>query len=223
MRPRIVDKLGSPVSPMGGEGIFFVFFGSLGLAGPESAPLIPGRPAARRNFVKALKAAVAFWRVVRGSRAVFDREWFSRMGVFPNGLKRSCVRTSHETSPLLCATGAPRAITVSVRQQRTTLCQPGPLAWAATWEMPLPSVPQSPWRLLSSESGVRLRPPNRPWVTLEWPRRRQGAQRVSLEESDQFGLGQLSHLFRGQVLGGGVARPTPYWLAAASIAGRSAP
>ena len=118
MRPRIVDKLGSPALSMGREGIFFVFFGSLVSSGPESAPLIHGRPAARRNFVKVLNAAVAFWRVVRGLRAVFDGGWFSRMGVFPNGLKRSCVRTSHKKSPLLlkemgtvcdrCAASVPR-------------------------------------------------------------------------------------------------------------------
>ena len=41
--------------------------------------------------MKVVEAEVAFWRVVRGSRAVFDGDWFSRIGVFRASFRRSCL------------------------------------------------------------------------------------------------------------------------------------
>ena len=72
---KIADKLGSAVLPMVAEGVFFAFPGAFSLLAPESVSPVAGRPAVRRNYVEIAKAAAAFWRLARGSRAVFDRYW----------------------------------------------------------------------------------------------------------------------------------------------------
>ena len=78
-----------------------------------------------------VKAAVAFWHVVRESRAVFDTDWSPRMGVFWPGLMRSCVHSSSEKSPLLFA-------------DMRSFCVRGAAGWAdlrlATLSYDLPSV-----------------------------------------------------------------------------------
>ena len=48
-----------------------------------------------------VKAALAYWHVVRGERAVFDDQRTPRMGVFSAGIKRSRVHVALEKSPLL--------------------------------------------------------------------------------------------------------------------------
>ena len=71
------------------------------MLGPKTPSHVTSQPGVRWNYVKLVKAAIAYWRVVRGERAVFDAEWTPRMGVFWPGVKRSCVRSTSEELPLL--------------------------------------------------------------------------------------------------------------------------
>ena len=71
------------------------------LLGPKSPSPVSAQPGVRWSYVNLVKAAVAFWHVVRGKRAVLDADWTPRMGVFWAGIKRSCVHGSVEKSPQL--------------------------------------------------------------------------------------------------------------------------
>ena len=57
----------------------------------------------RWSHVKLVKAAVAFWHVVRWKRAIFDDEWPPRVGAFWCGIKRWCVRATLGEMPLWLA------------------------------------------------------------------------------------------------------------------------
>ena len=48
-----------------------------------------------------VKAAIAYWHVARGERAVFDEHWTPRMGALRASIKRACIHVSVEKSPLL--------------------------------------------------------------------------------------------------------------------------
>ena len=80
--PKFAAKSGSQMLPMSPEGAFCAFFSAVVLLGPKTASSVSAQPAVRWSYVKLVKAAVAFWRIVRGLRAVYDREVFPRMGVF---------------------------------------------------------------------------------------------------------------------------------------------
>ena len=69
-------KLCSKVWPMSSEDVFYAFFSAVVLLGPKTALSVSVQPAVRWGYVKLVKAAVAYWHVARGSRAVFDCEWF---------------------------------------------------------------------------------------------------------------------------------------------------
>ena len=71
------------------------------MLGPKSASPVTPQQGVRWNYVKLVRAAVAYWRVVRGERALFDVEWAPRMGVFWPGAKRSCIHSTLEKIPLL--------------------------------------------------------------------------------------------------------------------------
>ena len=83
--PKVTLKLGSQVLPMCAEAQFFAFFGAVLLLGPKSSSPASPQPGARWNYVKLVNAAVAYWCVARGTRAVFDGEWSQRMGFFSVG------------------------------------------------------------------------------------------------------------------------------------------
>ena len=83
--PKVTLKLGSRVLPMRAEAQFFAFFGAALLLGPKLSSPASSQPGARWNYVKLVNAAVAYWCVARGTRAVFDGEWSPRMGFFPVG------------------------------------------------------------------------------------------------------------------------------------------
>ena len=100
MAPRVAEKMGSPVLPMETAKAFFAFFGAAVLLGPKTPPPTACQLAARWNYVKLVKAAVAFWRAARCSRAIFDVEWAPRMGALRAGISRSCVHVSQEKPPL---------------------------------------------------------------------------------------------------------------------------
>ena len=93
-----------------------------------------------------VKAAVAFWHVVRESRAVFDTDWSPRMGVFWPGLMRSCVHSSSEKSPLLFA-------------DMRSFCVRGAAGWAglrqATSSDDLPAVGTELGRPVAVPTGVK--------------------------------------------------------------------
>ena len=78
--PKVTLKLGSAVLPMRTDAQFFSFFGAVLMLGPKSASPVTSHQGVRWNYVKLVKAAVAYWRVVRGDRAFFDAEWTPRMG-----------------------------------------------------------------------------------------------------------------------------------------------
>ena len=80
---------------------FYAFFGAVVLLGPSTASSVSAQTAVRRSYVKLVKAAAAYWRVARGSRAAYDCGWSPRMGVFWPGIRRSCVRVPVEKVPLL--------------------------------------------------------------------------------------------------------------------------
>ena len=101
MVPKVTLKLGSAVLPMRTEAQFFAFFGGVLMLGPKTASPVTSQPGVRWNYVKLVKAAAAYWRVVRGERAVFDIEWTPRMGVFWSGIKRSSVHSTAEKVPLM--------------------------------------------------------------------------------------------------------------------------
>ena len=71
------------------------------MLGPKTTSPVTSQPGARWNYIKLVKAAVAYWHVVRGERAVVDVEWTPRAGVFWSGVKRSCVHSTLEEAPLL--------------------------------------------------------------------------------------------------------------------------
>ena len=98
--PKVTAKLSSCVLPMESEGAFYAFFTAALLQGPKSLSSATRQPAVRWSYVKLVKAAVAFWHVVRGKRAIFDTEWFPRMGALRAGIKCSYVRATSEKSPL---------------------------------------------------------------------------------------------------------------------------
>ena len=97
--PKVMAKLGSAVLPMGTEAQFLSFFGAVLMLGPKTQSPATSQPGVRWSYVKLVKAAVAYWHVVRGERAVFDAEWTPRMGVFWPGVKRSCVHATSEKLP----------------------------------------------------------------------------------------------------------------------------
>ena len=99
--PKVMAKLGSAVLPMSTEAQFLSFFGAVLILGPKTPSHVTSQPAVRWNYAKLVKAAVAYWHVVRGERAAFDAEWTPRMGVFWSGVKRSCVHSTSEKLPLL--------------------------------------------------------------------------------------------------------------------------
>ena len=71
------------------------------MIGPKTASPVTSQPGVRWNYVKLVKAAVAYWHVVRGERAVFDVEWTPRMGVFWSGIKRPSVHSTTGKAPLM--------------------------------------------------------------------------------------------------------------------------
>ena len=73
--PKVTLKLGSHVLSMCAGAQFFAFFGAVFLLGPKSSSPASSQPGARWIYVKLVKAAAAYWRVVGGERAVFDGEW----------------------------------------------------------------------------------------------------------------------------------------------------
>ena len=99
--PKVTANLGSSALPMSPEDVFYAFFSAAVMLGPKTASPVSVHPAGRWSYVKLVKAAAAYWHVVRGSRAVFDCEGSPRMGVVWSGIKRSCVHVSTETDPLL--------------------------------------------------------------------------------------------------------------------------
>ena len=99
--PKVSAKLSLRVLPMGSRGAFYAVLAAVWLLGPKSPSSVTGQPAVRWSYVKLVKAAAAFWHVLRGKRAIFEDEWSPRMGVFWNGIKRSRVRATSEKSPLL--------------------------------------------------------------------------------------------------------------------------
>ena len=86
---------------MSSEDVFYAFLSAVVSPGPNAASSVSVQLAVRRSYVKLLKAAVAYWHVVRGSRAVFACEWSPRMVVFCSGITRFCVHASMEKVPLL--------------------------------------------------------------------------------------------------------------------------
>ena len=99
--PKVMRKLGSHVVPMRSEAQFYSFFEAVVMLGPKSTSPVTSQQAARRKYVKLVKAAVAYWHVVRGERANFNAEWSPRVGVFWSGFKRSCIHSTLEKAPLL--------------------------------------------------------------------------------------------------------------------------
>ena len=79
---KVMLKLGSVVLPMRAEAQFYSFFGTALMLGPNSASPLTSHRGVRWNYVKLVKAALAYWHVVRGERAIFDVERTPRMGVF---------------------------------------------------------------------------------------------------------------------------------------------
>ena len=67
---------------MRAEAQFFAFFGAVLLLGPKSSSPVSSQPGVRWSYVKLVKAAATYWRVVRGTRAAFGGEWSPRMGRF---------------------------------------------------------------------------------------------------------------------------------------------
>ena len=64
--PKVMRKLGSHVAPMRAEAQFYSFFGAVVMLGPKSASPVTSQQEARWNYVKLVKAAIAYWHVVRG-------------------------------------------------------------------------------------------------------------------------------------------------------------
>ena len=85
------------------ESKFLSFFGAVVMLGPKSPAPPSGHPPVCWSYVKPVKAAGAFWRWVRGARAVFDVGRPPRCGVFGAGSTRSCVHHAVERAPLLLA------------------------------------------------------------------------------------------------------------------------
>ena len=74
MPPRSADRLGSAVFPKVAEDLFSAIFGVPSLFALKSVSPVTGQPMVRWDCVKLAKAASAFWRVARVSRAVFDED-----------------------------------------------------------------------------------------------------------------------------------------------------
>ena len=100
---QVTAKLSLRVLRMDSEGVFYALFTAVVLLGPKSPSPLSGQPAVRWNYVKLVTEAVAFWRVVRGMRAVFDAEWPPRTGAVWAGFRRPCIHASSEISPRLLA------------------------------------------------------------------------------------------------------------------------
>ena len=77
--PKVTVMLGSQVLPMVSAAQFVSFFCSAILLGPKSPPPVSAQPGVRWLYVKLVEAAVAYWQVARGGRAVFDSCWAPRM------------------------------------------------------------------------------------------------------------------------------------------------
>ena len=101
--PKGSAMLSSCALPMESEGVLYACFVAALLLGPKSPSAVTGQSAVRRSYVVLATAAVAFRHVVRGKRAIFGDEWPPRMGVFWNGIKRSCVHATPGKLPLLSA------------------------------------------------------------------------------------------------------------------------
>ena len=98
--PKVTLKLGSAVLPMRTEAQFPSFFGAVLMIGPESASPVTSQQGVTSNFVKLVKAAVAFWHVVRGDRAFFDAEWTPRIGIFWYGVKKVAFPLDNGKNPV---------------------------------------------------------------------------------------------------------------------------
>ena len=96
--PRFTAKLGSQVLPMSPGDLFFASFVVIAILIPRAASSVSAQPAISWSYVKLVKAAVAYWRVARGLRAVFDAEGSARIRVFWPGIERS---RGHGKSPRL--------------------------------------------------------------------------------------------------------------------------
>ena len=91
--PKVVAKLGSLVLPMDSGSISCAFSGAVASLGPKSPSPVMGQSAVRWSCVELVKASAAFWRVIRGTRAVFDTDWTPRIGAPWASIKRSCAQT----------------------------------------------------------------------------------------------------------------------------------
>ena len=98
---KVALKLGTQALPMVSAAQFFSVSGSAVLSGPKSPSTVSAQPGVRRSYVELVKAAVAYWHVVRCERAVFDSHWAPQLGVFWAGIKRACIRAPMGKSPLL--------------------------------------------------------------------------------------------------------------------------
>ena len=74
MVPKVSAALSSRILPMESEGVFRALFTAVLLLGPKSPSSVTGQPAARWSYVQLVQAAVAFRRVVREKRAIFEVE-----------------------------------------------------------------------------------------------------------------------------------------------------
>ena len=82
------------------EAQFYASLGAVLMLGPKSASPAFAQPRVRWNYVKLVKAAAAYWHIVRRERAVFGNQWAPRMGVSWAGIARSRVHVAVEKSPL---------------------------------------------------------------------------------------------------------------------------
>ena len=103
--PRVTAKPSSRVLPMNSEGALFTFVTAAVLHGPKSPSTHTGQPAVHSSYVEPAKAAVAFWHVVRGMRAVSDAEWPPRMGASWAEIRRSRVFASLVDKLAVCTRG----------------------------------------------------------------------------------------------------------------------
>ena len=113
--PKVTAKSGSQVLPMSPEAAFYAFFSAVAQVGAKAASSVSAQPAVRRGYVQLVKAAVAHWHVVRGSRAVFSvsdlREW----GVSGQDSSFPAPTCPWARSPFRCPTCAQCAPTASLR------------------------------------------------------------------------------------------------------------
>ena len=95
--PKKSGQFGVNCAASGLRGYVYIFFRRAVVAVPPDT----GQPLVRWNYVQLVKATVAFRRVARGYRPIFDHELPPQMGVFWHGRERACVHTSNEKSPSL--------------------------------------------------------------------------------------------------------------------------